>query len=579
MNHDTDYYVSADNDAIKDISGCKTEEILANVITFTSPTEIQVTSTNPANGAANVINTVSTSISFDRDIYTTNSGNIDIKYAANSAIAKSYPLTSDLISGNVITLDIQGWLFANTSYTVSSEIGIMKDDSGITWPTANLDFMTFTTSDLYLPDWPTTLSNITNTGNTTTQSWLTLNETYGSASDYTLIGQVHNAVSNISSTDYGGTFSWTVDNIPLTEIYTGNIAPAKPYIGGTPLVNQHGSGGSGQEVGTVGNVLTSVSPTGGDGFLSNITGTPTYYGGGGAGGVNEYYVSSASGGLGGGGNTGANRNGTNGLGGGGAGYNSASATANVTTGCDVGGVSAFAGGSGGSGVAIIRYRMDNPSITSSGGSISTVDGWKIHTFTSSGTFTVSDDVIIEYLLVGGGGAGGWVRNGDTSGVLCGLAGGGGGAGAVTENTKEISAGSYTITVGSGGSYTVTFGGFGPVLSGLTYGGATIFNNTQVTDPNQAGDFAYGGNGGYPGYFDGYGVYYDPNDAGKGGAAGRSAYTPRPLGNLVITGNLDTINSYMGNLTVTYEADRTGNVYYHLINGFGEESYRIQNIIV
>ena len=77
----------------------------------------------------------------------------------------------------------------------------------------------------------------------------------------------------------------------------------------------------------------------------------------------------------------------------------------------------------------------------SGGSITTAGGYRIHTFTSSGTFSTPTSMTVEYLVVGGGGGGG---DGNAPG-------GGGGAGGFVEGTKEISSGSYTINIGSGGS--------------------------------------------------------------------------------------------------------------------------------
>ena len=76
----------------------------------------------------------------------------------------------------------------------------------------------------------------------------------------------------------------------------------------------------------------------------------------------------------------------------------------------------------------------------SGGNISTSGGYRIHTFTSSGTFvnTIAS-LSAEYLIVAGGGGGGAQT------------GGGGGAGGMRTGTSTLSAASYTITVGGGGS--------------------------------------------------------------------------------------------------------------------------------
>jgi hypothetical protein len=77
-------------------------------------------------------------------------------------------------------------------------------------------------------------------------------------------------------------------------------------------------------------------------------------------------------------------------------------------------------------------------ISATGGTITNADGYKIHTFTSSGTFTMFTGSLVEYLIVAGGGGGGGVHAG------------GGGAGGVLSGTISKSPGSYTVTVGSGG---------------------------------------------------------------------------------------------------------------------------------
>ena len=67
------------------------------------------------------------------------------------------------------------------------------------------------------------------------------------------------------------------------------------------------------------------------------------------------------------------------------------------------------------------------------------NGYKYHTFTSPGTFTVSSgNNTIEVLAVGGGGG------------ADGIGSPGGGGGAVVLSTVPISAASYPVTVGSGG---------------------------------------------------------------------------------------------------------------------------------
>ena len=82
------------------------------------------------------------------------------------------------------------------------------------------------------------------------------------------------------------------------------------------------------------------------------------------------------------------------------------------------------------------------SVVATGGTVTTYGSYKVHTFTTVGTatFTITSpaSVSVNYLVVAGGGAGGVGR------------GGGGGAGGVLTGTTNLSAGSYTITVGAGG---------------------------------------------------------------------------------------------------------------------------------
>ena len=85
-----------------------------------------------------------------------------------------------------------------------------------------------------------------------------------------------------------------------------------------------------------------------------------------------------------------------------------------------------------------------PSGRLDGGTITVVGGYRIHTFTASGTLThTGRPVHVDVLVVAGGGAGG--RSGATS-----TSSGGGGAGAVLTGSYAVSA-SQTVTVGAGGT--------------------------------------------------------------------------------------------------------------------------------
>ena len=79
-------------------------------------------------------------------------------------------------------------------------------------------------------------------------------------------------------------------------------------------------------------------------------------------------------------------------------------------------------------------------ILPTGGTITTSGNYRIHTFTSSGTFTVNTADNVETLIVAGGGSGG----GST-------AGGGGGGGLIYNPAYAVTTQAYTVTIGNGGT--------------------------------------------------------------------------------------------------------------------------------
>ena len=146
---------------------------------------------------------------------------------------------------------------------------------------------------------------------------------------------------------------------------------------GRGISGNRGAAGGGGRAGQVGgDSTTNSSGNGGNGSPFSISGTSTYYGGGGGGG--DYgSANGGTGGLGGGGNvSGGNSSGIPGYPGtantGGGGGGSRSATSD-----------SWNGGNGGSGIVIVRY-PGLPAAT--GGTITYLNGYTIHTFTTSGTF-------------------------------------------------------------------------------------------------------------------------------------------------------------------------------------------------
>jgi hypothetical protein len=107
------------------------------------------------------------------------------------------------------------------------------------------------------------------------------------------------------------------------------------------------------------------------------------------------------------------------------------------------------GGNGGSGIVVVRYQIAPLTATAkaTGGLISFFSGKTIHTFTSSGTFTMPGSypsTPAQVLVVAGGGSGG-ARHG----------GGGGGGGIVHLPLANgtLANGTYNVVVGGGGAAT------------------------------------------------------------------------------------------------------------------------------
>ena len=105
----------------------------------------------------------------------------------------------------------------------------------------------------------------------------------------------------------------------------------------------------------------------------------------------------------------------------------------------------------GAGRSYLEYAsgISNSFYSCTGGTISYSNGFKLHTFTSNGTFTVDsvgsvNNPIYAIIVGGGGGAG----KGTTTTTIN---GGGGGAGQFVMSNNYLSAGNYSVVIGSGGA--------------------------------------------------------------------------------------------------------------------------------
>ena len=173
------------------------------------------------------------------------------------------------------------------------------------------------------------------------------------------------------------------------------------------------------------------------------------------------------------------------------------------------------------GAAQSAYVTSATAPTPTGGTITTDGDYTVHKFTSNGTFTTFNSFDVEYLVVAGGGGGGYLAGGGAGGYRTatgfgvtaqayGITVGAGGAGGGGVGNDSVFSTITSDGGGAGGSYPSSAGGAGGSGGG---GGAIDF-----TGPNNAGGTATvspsQGNDG------GDGIWYsDGNSGGGGGGAG------------------------------------------------------------
>jgi hypothetical protein len=159
------------------------------------------------------------------------------------------------------------------------------------------------------------------------------------------------------------------------------------------------------------------------------------------------------------------------------------------------------------------FSMTVPDLAeATGGTVTTIGGYRYHTFTSNGTLSVSNSGPVEYLVVAGGGG---IRTDN---------GGGGGAGGMLTGTQAVSATSYSITVGAAGN---AGDGGDSIFNGVTsIGGGLGSNYNGQSNANSGG--SGGGNGGSSSIggagtsgqgYRGGGTNNAPASGGGGGAGG------------------------------------------------------------
>ena len=130
-----------------------------------------------------------------------------------------------------------------------------------------------------------------------------------------------------------------------------------------------------------------------------------------------------------------------------------------------------------------------------GGTVTTSGNFRIHTFTSSGTFTNTiSNLVTQYLVIAGGGAGGsYGAGGGAGGYRTNVTGQTSGGGGSAESTLTLSTGGKTVTVGAGATGAANSQGLSP------NGNNSVFDSITSVG---------GGGGGL----------HNPNSAGSGGNA-------------------------------------------------------------
>ena len=159
----------------------------------------------------------------------------------------------------------------------------------------------------------------------------------------------------------------------------------------------------------------------------------------------------------------------------------------------------------------------------SGGTVTTSGNYRIHSFTSSGTFVNTlASLSVEYLVIAGGGAGGvgdaganaYGGGGGAGGYRTNVTGQTSGASSSAEAALSLSTGNKTVTVGAGGAGTSGDNNLG------TNGGDSVFDSITSIGGGRGGanssDGSSGGSGGGGKESDGAG---QSGTAGQGTAGG------------------------------------------------------------
>lgn len=215
-----------------------------NLTTFSTPANPPLLSNSyPSNSSVNVQEQRTITFTLDRANLTAKTGNIYVyEDASPDVLVRTVPIAANIITGNVISVDIRQKLKANTSYFVRTDANIVMDFDSFNFGgiTSNVAF--YYTNAV---DWQrdlTTVSNI-NVYNSNTTTLIDygpeLVDGYYDNGTYTtnVIVITSNSLSNLSSSGtLGGTSSYTGNILTIT----GNLLQTQSHLDNLKL-NQYTS--------------------------------------------------------------------------------------------------------------------------------------------------------------------------------------------------------------------------------------------------------------------------------------------------------------------------------------------------
>jgi hypothetical protein len=156
--------------------------------------------------------------------------------------------------------------------------------------------------------------------------------------------------------------------------------------------------------------------------------------------------------------------------------------------------------------------MSDLPFTATGGTITTSGGYRIHTFTSSGTFTPSTSGTVEYLIVAGGGGGANY-------------GAGGAGGFLTATGSSIGSGAQAVTVGAGGAKAAAGNVRGSNGANSSFNSITSIGGGGGASATSPRTGAVGGSGGGGGTDADTGIEGGAGTSLQGNAGGSGANNP------------------------------------------------------